>query len=72
MLGTWVRQTVPSGGDVVSEGRSRADLSGQPQIADLDDVVIDEQVFGFHVAMEETVFVHSRKPTGDLIDHVSA
>jgi hypothetical protein len=63
---------VPSGGDVVGEGRPRADLSGESQIAKLGDVIIDEEVFRLHVSMEEAVLVHIGESAGDLIDYVPA
>ena len=52
----------PSGRDVVGEGRRRADLSGQPEVGDLDGVAAGGQdVLGLQVAVEEPQAVHVRQ-----------
>jgi hypothetical protein len=63
---------VPSGGDVVGEGRPGADLPGESQIAKFGDVIIDEEIFRLHVSMEEAVLVHIGESAGDLVDYVPA
>ena len=70
-LYTWVNEWLPSGGDVVSEGRPWAYFSCEAEVAHFDDVVVDEEVFRFHVSMEKAMFVHAGESTGDLEDHVS-
>lgn len=63
---------VPAGGDVVGEGRSGPDFAGQSEVADLEDVLGDQQVFRFEVPMEEAVLVHVGEGGGELEEDVPA
>ena len=59
----------PSGGDVVCEGGRGADLSGEAEVGDLDDVGPHaEQVLRLHVAVEVAVFVHEGQALQNLIE----
>jgi hypothetical protein len=62
---------IPAGGDVIGEGWSGADFASEAEIADLEDIIIDEEVFGFHIAVEEAVLVHVGESAGDLENHAS-
>lgn len=52
------RCSVPSGGDVLSVGRFASDFAGNAEIDDFDgEIIINEYVFGFEVAVEEALLV---------------
>lgn len=62
---------VPASGHILREGRSRPNFSRQPEITNLDHIIVDQQIFWLHVSMEESVAVHVSQPTGDLVDDTS-
>ena len=72
MLCTYLERCIPASGNVIGEGRTRSNFTSKAEIADLEDIIIDEKVFGFHIAMEEAVFMHIGKSAGDLEDHASS
>lgn len=52
------RCSVPSGGNVLSIGRFASDFAGYAEIDDFDgEVVVNEYIFGFEVAVEEALLV---------------
>ena len=64
-----LRGSVPPGGHVVGVGRSGADLPGQAEVRDLDQVRSHaEEVFGLHVPVEIAVLVHERQALEYLIN----
>lgn len=65
-----LRRSIPSRRDVVGVGRTRAYLPSEAVIANFDNVIIDEQVFGLHVPMEKPVFVHVGETISHLIDDI--
>ncbi len=72
VLCTYLERRVPASGNVIGEGRTRSNFSSKTEITDLKHIIIDEEVFGFHIAMEEAVFMHVGEPAGDLKDHTSS
>mmetsp|Transcript_111919 Transcript_111919/g.321526 ORF Transcript_111919/g.321526 Transcript_111919/m.321526 type:complete len:333 (-) Transcript_111919:212-1210(-) len=53
-----LRGAVPTGTDVLGEGLPRVDAAAAAQVGELDLVVAEEQVLGFHVPVEDAVPVH--------------
>ena len=67
---TYIKDHLPSGRNIVSERRTWANLPGEAQVANFDDIIVDQQVFWLHVAVEESVFVHGSESAGDLEDYI--
>ena len=51
-------RAVPARGDIFCVGRLRANLASETEVRDFRDVLGDENVFGFHVAVEVSVLMH--------------
>lgn len=63
-----LRTSVPSSRHVVSERRSRPDLSCQPEVSDLHIVLVDQHVLRLHVPVKEPMFVHVLQTFEGLVD----
>ena len=62
-----MNRNIPSSGHIVGERWPRADLSGESQVGDLDDLGTHAHyVFGLEVPVEEPVLVHKRQSSEHL------